>query len=160
VLGKKVSGYLSFQKWFLIAIAVVGGARLALSLSGVPDTATGWLSMQVVWLAGFVYYAIAVHAKGFGVYKHIFPLLLNQTVLVQAIAILGIAIAIFTGQDNVFTAQEYTKGGFAGRSWGHAGGHLIGTVVFPVLFWLLSWPILAAARRLAPRAEQTSRGAA
>jgi len=155
VFGKTLSEYLAFQKWFLIAIAVVGGARLALSLSGVPDSATGWLSMQVIWLAGVVYYAIAVHAKGFGGHKHVFPMLLSQTILVQGIAILGIAIAIVTGQDNVFTAHEYTKGGFAGRSWGHAGGHLIGTVVFPVLFWLLSWPILAATRRLAPRPEQT-----
>jgi len=152
MFGRRFSEYLAFQKWFLVAIAVVGIGRLALSLAGVGDATTGWLSMQAVWLGGFLYYALAVQARGFGGFKQIFPLLLNQTVLVQAIAIAGIAIAILSGHDNVFTAAEYTKGGFAPRSWGHAFGHVIGTAVFPLLFWALSWPLFAVSRRLSSRA--------
>lgn len=152
MFGKSLSEYVAFQRRFLVAIAVVGTARLLLSLAGVPDAITSWLSMQAVWLAGFVYYSVAVHTKGFGHQRHILPLLFSQTVLVQAIAILGIAIAMITGHDNVYTA--HVRGGFEGRSWGHAGGHLIGIPVFPVVFWLLSWPLYALTRRLAPRDDQ------
>ena len=116
MFGKKLSEYLAFQKWFLAAIAVVGTARLVLSLAGVADSTTRWFSMQAVWLAGFLYYAVAVHTTRFGGYRHILPLLFNQAVLVQAIAILGIAIAMVSGQDNVFIA--YVKGGFEGRAGG------------------------------------------
>lgn len=151
MFGRRLSEYLAFQKSFLLVIAVAGITRLALSLAGVENATAGWLSMQAIWLAGFLYYAVAVHTKGFGGYGQIFPLLLNQTALVEAIAIAGIAIAIVTGRDNVFTAAEYTKGGFAPRSWGHALGHVIGTAVFPLLFWALSWPLFAVARRLSPR---------
>jgi hypothetical protein len=154
MFGKSLSEYLAFQKWFLVAMAVVGTARLLLSLAGVSDAVTSWLSMQAIWLGGFVYYAVAVHTKDFGRYKHILPLLFNQTVLYHAIAILGITIAMFTGQDNVYTA--HVKGGFAGRSWGHAGGHLIGVPVFPLVFWLLSWPLFALTRRLTRRDAQTA----
>lgn len=156
MFGKTLSEYLAFQKWFLVAIAAVGSARLLLSLAGMGDSATSWLSMQAVWFGGFFSYPVAVHTKGFGRHRHILPLLFNQTVLVQVIAILGIAVAMLTGHDNVFTA--HVKGGFEGRSWGHAGGHVIGTLVFPPLFWLLSWPLFAITRRLAPRDEHPARG--
>lgn len=158
MFGKTLSEFLAFQKWFLVAIAAVGAVRLLLSLAGVADSTTSWLSMQALWLGGFFYYSVAVHTKGFGGHKHILLLLFNQTVLVQVIAILGIAIAMVTGHGNVFTA--HVKGGFEGRSWGHAGGHVIGTLVFPPLFWLLSWPLFALTRRLAPRDEQPARGLA
>jgi len=152
MFGRRFSEYLAFQKWFLVVIAAVGIGRLALSLAGAEDATAGWLSMQAVWLAGFLYYAVAVQTRGFGGFKQIFPLLLNQTVLVQAIAIAGIAIAILSGHDNVFTAAEYTKGGFAPRNWGHAFGHVIGIAVWPLVFWALSWPVFAVARRLSPPA--------
>jgi hypothetical protein len=37
VLGKRLSEYFAFQKVFLAVIAVVGVARLGLSLVGAPD---------------------------------------------------------------------------------------------------------------------------
>src|SRR5262245_38206179 len=87
IFGKTISEYLSFQKYILIIILIVGLARLFLSLGGVPDSTTKWLSISVVSLIGLVYYAICVHTTGFGSYKQLLPLLFIQSVLAQGIII-------------------------------------------------------------------------
>jgi len=89
MFGKPVAEYLRFQRAWLILIAVVGLARLGLSLAGLPDHTVMFLSMTVAgWLA-VLYYGMAVHTRGFGTYRHLLPLMLFQVVLVQAIAVLG-----------------------------------------------------------------------
>src|SRR5204863_2643225 len=104
--------YLRFQKVWLILLAVVGLARLALSLGGLPDRTVMFLSMTVVgWIAA-VYYGVAVHNRGFGTYRHLLPLLAFQVVLVQAIAVLGILLAI-AGLPNIYAAPEYSGPPFA-----------------------------------------------
>jgi len=75
---------------------VVFALRLGLSLAGVSKAeypvmtrtgiptipqATEWLSMNLVLLVGILYYAIAVQTRGFGTYKHLFPLLLFQATI-------------------------------------------------------------------------------
>src|SRR5215211_6767304 len=108
IFGKTISEYLSFQKYILLLIFIVGLARLFLSLRGVPDSTTKWLSISVASLIGIVYYAVRVHTSGFGSYKQLLPLSFIQSVLAQGIVILGIIIAIYTGKDNVFSAPEYS----------------------------------------------------
>jgi hypothetical protein len=46
--------------------------------------------------------------------------------------VLAIVLAILTGQDNVYTVPEFTRGA-VGRSWLHAGAHLVivGAIVLP-----------------------------
>ena len=75
VFGKKLSAYIAFQKVVLAVAVVVGMVRLGLSLAGVSDSVTRWLSMTVVAIAATIYYGIAVHTKGFGTYRHLLPLL-------------------------------------------------------------------------------------
>jgi multisubunit Na+/H+ antiporter MnhG subunit len=87
VFGKKPSEYVAFQKVFLVLIVAVGILRLVLSLAGVSDATTRWLSMTVVALVGMVYYAITVHTKGFGSYRQLLPLLVIQSVVANLIAI-------------------------------------------------------------------------
>ena len=94
MFGKRVSQYLSFQKVFLVLLAVVGLARLGLSLAGLPDTAVRWLSMNAVAWAAALYYGVAVHTSGFRSYKQILPLGFFQTVLQQSIAVLGILLSV------------------------------------------------------------------
>ena len=66
IFGKRLSEYVSFVLPFLILIAVVGILRLALSLAGLPNSTTTFLSMTVaVWLGGIVT-AIRIHKTGFG----------------------------------------------------------------------------------------------
>ena len=89
IFGKRLSQYLGFQKVFLALIAVVGLARLGLSLAGLSNTTVTWLSMSAVALAGVLYYGVAVYTKGFGSYKELLPLMFFQALLVTAIAVLG-----------------------------------------------------------------------
>jgi hypothetical protein len=149
VFGKSVSQYLSFQKVFLVLIAVVGLARLGLSLAGMPNRTVQLLSMNVVMWAGVLYYGVAVHTSGFGSYKQLLPLGLFQTLVMQAIACLGIVLAI-AGYPNVFAAPEFSMG--ASSQTIHLLAHLtIGLVLPPLLFWAISSLVLLVTKKLAPR---------
>jgi len=151
IFGKPLSEYLAFAKVFLLLIAVVGVARLGLSLAGIENAKVKWLSISIVALVGLVYYSIRVHTSGFGSYKQLLVLIVIQTVLAQAIIIAGIVIAIFTGRDNIFSAPEYSGGG-DGKTWLHAGAHLLfGVIVGSLFAWLIGsvimWITKKAVRR-------------
>jgi hypothetical protein len=149
MFGKTVSQYLGFQKVVLVLLAAVGLARLGLSLAGVPDSATRWLSMNAVGWAAIFYYGVAVHTSGFGSYKQILPLGFFQIVLQQAIAVLGILLAI-AGFGNVYAAPEYSV---AGQSqWIHLLSHLtIGILVPPLLFWAVGSLVMWITKKMARR---------
>src|SRR5262245_30256437 len=104
IFGKRLSDYVSFSKVFLVLIPLIGIVRLALSLGGAPNSMARWLSMTAaVWVA-VVYYSIRVHTSGFGSYKQLLPVIALLNLSAQAVSILAIAIAIFTGNDNVFSS--------------------------------------------------------
>ena len=85
----------------------VGLARLGSSLAGLPDDSARWLSMNVLVWAGAVYYGIAVHARGFGSYKQLLPLVFLQVTILHVIAVAGIVLSI-AGFPNIFAAPEYS----------------------------------------------------
>jgi len=147
IFGKSVGEYVSFQKVILGLIVVVGVARLGLSLAGAPDSMAKWLSITVVMLIGFLYYSIKVHTTGFGSYRHLLPLLVIQNAVATAIIVLGIAIAIGTGNDNIFSVPEYS-GGTDGKNWTHAGLHvLFGVIASPLVFWLFGSVIMFVVKK-------------
>jgi hypothetical protein len=151
IFGKTLSQYLNFQKYILLLILVVGLGRLILSLAGLPNSATKWLSISVVALIGLVYYAIRVHTTGFGSYKQLLPLIFIQSVVSQAIVIVGIVIAIYTHKDNVFSAPEFS-GGTDGKTWLHAGAHLVvGVIIGPLVGWLIGCALLWVVKKVAPQ---------
>ena len=169
MFGKKLEEYVRFERWILILIVVVFALRLGLSLAGVSKAeypvmtrtgiptipkATEWVSMNLVLLVGILYCAIAVQTRGFGTYKHLFPLLLFQTTIAHWLVGLGIVLGIVTGHNNVFTAVEHCGVcGADGLKWGHAFGHI---VVTPLLVSLLAWlpasGILFVTRKVRPGA--------
>ena len=154
IFGKRLSEYVAFQRVILGLILALGLAKLALTLSGVPNSTTKWLSLTVLTLLGVLYYGVRVHTSGFGSYKQMLPLIFNQGVLAQGIVIAGIVIGIVTGHDNVFTAPEYSGGG-DGKTWFHAGAHVVfGLFVGTLIGWLLAsivmWVTKRVARRPAP----------
>jgi hypothetical protein len=136
MFGKRIPEYVRFQWAWLALIAVVGLARLGLSLAGLPDPIVTFLSMTVVGWVAVLYYGVAVHTRGFGTYRHLLPLLLFQVVLVQGIAVLGILLAI-AGLPNIYAAPEYSGPPFArsANQWTHALAHLTIGIVAPVLLW-------------------------
>jgi hypothetical protein len=153
MFGKRVSEYLGFQKVWLALIAAVGLARLGLSLAGLPDRTVMLLSMTVLGWVAVLYYGVAVHTKGFGSYKQLLPLMLFQVVLVQAIAVLGILLAI-AGYPNIYAAPEYSGPPFArsANQWSHALAHLTVGIVVPVLLWWgVASLVLLITKRLAKR---------
>ena len=149
MFGKDLGQYVRFEKPLLYIVAAVGLARLALSLGGLPDATVRWLSMTVVTWAGIFYYGAAVHARGFGSYKHLLPLGFLLMVLVQSIAVLGILLSI-AGLPNIYAAPEFS---FQAQSqWVHLLAHLtVGIVVPSLLFWGVGSLVLLVAKRLAPR---------
>jgi hypothetical protein len=149
MFGKPVGQYLAFQKVFLLALALMGLARLGLSLAGMPNSTVVWFSMNAVAWAGTFYYGVAVHTKGFGSYKQLLALVFLQMLLFQGIASLGILFAIF-GFSNIFAAPEFS---FPGQSqWVHLLAHLtVGVLVASLLSWAVASLVLLVTRKLTAR---------
>ena len=157
IFGKDFSAYIKFQKAILLLILVIGFLRLGLSLAGLPVSTVKWFSITWVMFLGLVYYAIRVHTSGFGSYRHLLPLLFIQGFLGQLITVVGIAIAIYTNTDNIFSAPEYSQT-FGGRTWMHAGGHLIlGGITLPLMWWPIAALIMLATKKLTSQLNQKSK---
>jgi hypothetical protein len=148
MFGKRVPEYLAFEKVFLILIAVVGLLRLGLSLAGQPNSTVRFLSMNVVAWAGAFYYGVAVHTRGFGSYRQLLPLGLFQTILQQAVAVLGILLDM-AGYANIYAAPEFSFGAGQGA---HLLAHLtVGIVVPPLIFWAVSSLVLLVTKKASTR---------
>lgn len=151
MFGKTVAQYLGFQKVVLALVVLAWLVRLALSLSGTPNASAKWVSVTVVLLLGVLYYGVAVHTRGFGSYKQLYPLVLFQSLLGEGLVALAIVLAIFTGQDNIYTAPEYSGGG-EGKTWLHVVAHLVvAAVILPLVSWGLSSLVLLVTKKVAPR---------
>ncbi len=147
IFGKSLSDYVSFEKGFLILVLVVGLARLALSLLGVPNSTVKFLSLTILYLLGMVYYSVRVQTSGFGSYKQLLPVLALPVILGNCIIIAGIILAILTAKDNIFSAPEYSGGG-DGKTWGHVGGHALAMVVGPLVLWLIGSLIMLVTKKV------------
>jgi len=168
MFGKKLGEYVRFERWILILIVVVFALRLGLSLAGVSKAeypvmtstgmptipkATEWVSINLVLLVGILYCAIAVQTRGFGTYKHLFPLLLFQISIAHGLVGMGIILGIVTGHNNVFTALEHCGAcGADGLKWSHALGHILMAPLFSLISWLPASGILFVTRRVRPGA--------
>jgi hypothetical protein len=151
VFGKPVAAYVAFSKVVTLAILVVGITRLSLSLSGVPNSTTKWLTMNGVYFFGFIYLAIRVHTTGFGSYKHLLPALVFPSMALHAVAIAGIVIGMITGNDNVFTTPEYAFG-TDGKTLLHVGAHLvIGIPASTVVNWIFGCLVLFITKKFVRR---------
>ena len=151
MFGKTVTQYLAFQKVVLAVIVLAFLARFGLSAAGAPNSVARWVSVTVVLLAGVVYYGVAVHTRGFGGYKQLYPLVLFQSLLGEGLVALAVALAIFTGADNIYTAPEYS-GGSDGKTWFHVVAHLVvAAVVLPLVSWAIGSLIMLVTKKVAPR---------
>jgi len=147
IFGKSLSDYVSFEKGFLILVLVVGLARLALSLLGVPNSTAKFLSLTVLFLLGMVYYSVRVQTSGFGSYKQLLPVLALPVIVGNCIIIAGIILTILTAKDNIFSAPEFS-GGVDGKTWGHVGGHVLVMVVGPLILWLVGSLIMLVTKKV------------
>jgi len=151
IFGKSISEYYQFAKGFLGLIVLVGIVRLALSLGGVPNSTTKWVSITAVMWIGILYFAVWVHTSSFGTYKHLLPIYFLQSLAVQVIVVPAIVLAIYTGQDNIYTVPEYSFGS-DGKTWLHAGAHLfVGTTIGTLVGWVVGCLIMFITKKLVSR---------
>jgi hypothetical protein len=159
IFGKRLAEYVAFSKPFLGLILVVGIARLALSLGGVPNSTAKWLSITAVMWIGILYFSIRVHTSGFGSYKHLLPILVLQGLVAQLVVVPAIMLAIFTGHDNIYSVPEYSFGQ-DGKTWLHVAAHLgLGTTIGPLVGWLVGCLIMFAAKKLVTKGKDTEAAA-
>jgi hypothetical protein len=153
IFGRRLSDYVAFCRVFLVLIFLAGLVRLVLSVGGAPNTTARWFTMSgLVWI-GVVYYSIRVHTSGFGSYKQLLVICALQNLVAQAVAIVGIMVAMATGVPNVFSSPEYSFGN-DGATWSHLGAHLlIGTTVGSLVPWLFGSLVLFVTSRLKPGPE-------
>lgn len=160
MFGSKLIDYVRLQLPVLVLITLVWAARLGLSLAGVPDSTGRFVSITAVLALASVYYALLVHNSGFGSYKQLYALCLIQGVYSQVLVALAIALAIFTGHDNIYTVPEFyppAQGGSPfpvdGKNWVHAIAHIVlaGALFLPLATWLLGALVLALLRMRSPR---------
>ncbi len=145
MFGKSYTEYIRFQAPILIAMAIVGLLRLVLSIAGQPDSVVKFVSVSVVGFAGIVYYGVRVRPSGFGSYRHLLPLVFNQGLVANGIAILGIGLAVM-GMPNIYDVQEF-RGPFATADTTplqHALAHMfVGTTVGALMGWGMSSIVMA-----------------
>jgi len=146
VFGKSLSEYLRFERGVLWLVLVVGLLRLGLSMAGAPKANVSAFSLTVLVLGASIYLGVHAQATGFGSYRRLLPLVFFPNVLAHAIAILGIAVAAVTGQENIFTAPEF---GGASSTTQHVIGHaVVGAVVAPLFNWGVASLSMLVSRRL------------
>ena len=155
MFGKKLSDYVQFERWILLAVAAMWAIRLALSLTGTSFTITRWFSINIVLLFGLIYCSIAVHMQGFGSYKQLLGLLFIQIGLAHVLIAAGIVLGIVTGTNNAYTTPE-VFGGNDGKSGLHVLAHLIAAVLLPLIAWLIGSAILFVTRRMKRSAVRVS----
>ncbi|MFN8095340.1 MAG: hypothetical protein U0599_24525 [Vicinamibacteria bacterium] len=126
-------GHRTFRIAALAVLAVVGLARLGLSLSGMPDSIVRWVSMNVVgWTAALAWGVVA--ARSAPGYRRLLPFAISQAVVFHSIAILGILLTI-AGWPNIYAAPEFS-GPAAQSEWLHAASHLtLGMLAASLLWW-------------------------
>jgi len=153
IFGKRLSEYVAFSKLFLGLILVVGIARLALSLAGVPNSMVKWISINAAGWIGVLYYSVRVHTNGFGSYKQLLPICFLQMITAQVVIVPAIILAILTGTDNIYSAPEYSFGS-DGKTWLHVAAHLfIGTTIGSLVSWLVGCLIMFATKKLMSRGK-------
>ncbi len=157
IFGKTLGEYASFDKWLIVFVLVVGVARLALSLAGVPNSTGKYASVTVAFLLGLICLSVRVHTSRFGSYKQLLPSLWILSFVTQAFVAASIVLAIVTGHDNIFTAPEFSGGG-DGKNWFHVGAHLVivGAVAAPLAGWLFGSLVLLITKLVAPAKEATA----
>jgi hypothetical protein len=148
IFGRRLSDYVAFCRVFLVLIPLVGITRLALSLSGVPNSEAKWVTITGLLWIGVIYFSVRVHTSGFGSYKQLLVIFALLNLVAQAVIIAGIVLAIVTGTSNIFSAPEYAFGG-DGKTWLHAAAHLvIGTTAGTLVPWLIGSLILFVTKKL------------
>jgi hypothetical protein len=141
----------TFRIAALAVLAAVGLARLGLSLSGVPDSAVRWVSMNAVGWTAALAWGLVAGASVAG-YRRLLPFAFSQALVFHAIAVSGILLTI-AGRPNIYGTPEFS-GPAVQSQWLHAAAHLtIGMLAATLFWWGAACLSRLLSRKLAPEAR-------
>jgi len=154
IFGKTVGDYLRFAAGVVALVVVVGVARLALDLGGVPVSSVRFVSVTTMALLGVVYLGVRTHTSGFGGYRQLLPLMVITLGSASWVSGAAVVLAIATGTDNIYSIPEYS-GGQDGKTFFHAFAHFF---IAPFVAGLVAWG-LASIVMLLTKAVTRAEGA-
>ncbi len=135
IFGKTMGEYLRFAAVILALVVVVGVARLALDLAGVPVSVVRFASVTTMALLGVVYFGVKTHTSGFGSYRQLLPLMVLTLGTASWVSGFAVVLAMITGTDNIYSVPEYS-GGQDGKTFFHAFAHFF---IAPFVAGLVAW---------------------
>jgi hypothetical protein len=153
IFGKTIGEYLRFAAGVIALVVVVGAARLALSLAGVPVSAAKFVSVTTMALLGVVYFGVRTHTSGFGGYRHLLPLMVITLGAASWVSGFAVVLAIITGTDNIYSVPEYSGGG-EGKTFFHAFAHF---VIAPFVAGVIAWGLSSLVMLLTKVATRSAR---
>jgi hypothetical protein len=148
MFGKPVREYLALQKWWLVALAIVGILRIVFSSGGVAHPSVKWIfSTNLVGFAAGIYYGAVGYRRGF-LYKQLLPLSFFHGLVFHALAVLGILLTI-AGYPNLYAGPEFSP---SQNQWLHILAHLTaGLVASPLVGWAVASLAMLVTRAVSPR---------
>ena len=156
IFGKTFGDYLRFAAGVVALVVVVGVARLALSLAGVPVSAAKFFSVTTMALLGALYLGVKTHTSGFGSYRQLLPLMVITLGAASWVSGFAVVLAIVTGTDNIYSIPEYSGGG-DGKTFFHAFAHF---VIAPFVAGLIAWGLSSLVMLVTKVTTRTARTAA
>jgi hypothetical protein len=135
IFGKTLGEYVRFAWVVMALVVVVGVARLALSLAGLPVSGVKYFSVTTMALLGVLYLGVKTHTSGFGSYRQLLPLMVITLGTASWVSGIAVVLAILTGHDNIYSLPEYSGGG-DGKTFFHAFAHF---VIAPFVAGFIAW---------------------
>ena len=132
---------------FIVAIAVMGAVRFALTVAGTPNAVVKYFSMTAIMIAGTVYFAIVSKTRRERL-KAAYLLVMPY----MTVEVLALGYTWASGRQTIFHAAEYSLGTSIAV---HTIGHLVGGLTWEPLFgflmmemiWWLSQRVLHNGKR-------------
>jgi hypothetical protein len=152
IFGKSVGAYLRFAVGVVALVVVVGVARLALDMSGVPVSSVKFVSVTTIALLGVVYFGVRTHTSGFGSYRQLLPLMVITLGAASWVSGFAVVLAILTGTDNIYSIPEYSGGG-EGKTFFHAFAHFF---IAPFVAGFIAWGLGSLVMLLTKAATRTA----
>jgi len=147
--GQRLARYARFVRVGMALIVLIGLARFAAGVTGVPyERATHLLSVTITTMVLAVVYGGRAAATGFGGYRHLLPMVVMLALAMYGFIVAAILVEGLGGIHGYFHApgRGLAPGGMSVLS--HIGGQLLAMTFSIGPFWLLAAVGFALSRYL------------
>jgi hypothetical protein len=147
--GKRLARYARFVRVGMVLIVLIGVARFAAGVMGVPyERATHLLSITITTMVLAVVYGARAAAAGFGGYRHLLPMAVTLALAMYGFIVAAILVEGLGGIHGYFHApgRGLAPGGMSVLD--HIGGQLLAMTFSIGPLWLLAAVGFALSRYL------------